>query len=272
MSNHGTRKFPSAFTLVELLVVIAIIALLMSILMPALAKVRKQAKTVLCQANLRQWGVLFSMYTDDHNGFFNAGWPSLYSDGALMEWMNSLRSYYGDDPQFRCCPEAIKPLTEGGQMPRAAWGTYGQPWLRENTYGSYGINGYAHNPPPKMESHDRPANYFWRTKNVKGTNDIPLFMGAQRFDGWTLETDQPPEFEWEYFEGTVSDQMRRFCANRHNGYLNVLFMDFSVRKTGLKELWTLKWHRLYNIDGPWTIAGGVEPSEWPEWMQSFKDY
>jgi prepilin-type N-terminal cleavage/methylation domain-containing protein len=54
MPNHGNRKFPSAFTLVELLVAIAIIALLMSILMPALAKVRKQAKTVLCQANLRQ--------------------------------------------------------------------------------------------------------------------------------------------------------------------------------------------------------------------------
>ena len=53
------------FTLIELLVVIAIIALLMAILMPALARVKKQAQSVACQAKLKQWGVIFSMYADD---------------------------------------------------------------------------------------------------------------------------------------------------------------------------------------------------------------
>ena len=58
------------FTLIELLVVIAIIALLMAILMPALARVRAQARAVVCQSNLKQWGAIWAMYTDDNNGFF----------------------------------------------------------------------------------------------------------------------------------------------------------------------------------------------------------
>jgi len=49
-------KTHKAFTLIELLVVIAIIAVLMGILMPALSRVKKQAKMVVCQAHLKQWG------------------------------------------------------------------------------------------------------------------------------------------------------------------------------------------------------------------------
>ena len=60
--------------------------------------------------------------------------------------------------------------------------------------------------------------------------------------------------------------------NRHDGGINGLFMDWSVRKVGLKELWTLKWHRNYNTANGWTIAGGVKPDDWPPWMRKFKDY
>lgn len=56
-----------AFTLVELLVVISIIALLVSILMPALSKARDQAKFTLCKTNLRQLGFALYTYSDDHN-------------------------------------------------------------------------------------------------------------------------------------------------------------------------------------------------------------
>jgi len=44
---------PQGFTLIELLVVIAVIALLLAILMPALQRIKKQAKTIACQSNLR---------------------------------------------------------------------------------------------------------------------------------------------------------------------------------------------------------------------------
>jgi len=81
------------FTLVELLVVIAIIALLMSILMPALSRVKKQAKAVICQSNLKQWGFIFSMYTGDYDGYFHEGW---FGSGPARHWMSVLRSYYSN--------------------------------------------------------------------------------------------------------------------------------------------------------------------------------
>ena len=49
-------------------------------------------------------------------------------------------------------------------------------------------------------------------------------------------------------------------------------MDWSIRKVGLKELWTLKWRQEFDTAEPWTKAGGVKPEDWPEWMSGFKDY
>ncbi len=67
------RSFLTGFTLIELLVVIAIIALLMAILMPALNRVKKQAKSVACQTNLRQWSLIFLIYMDENDGYFAYG-------------------------------------------------------------------------------------------------------------------------------------------------------------------------------------------------------
>jgi len=63
-----------------------------------------------------------------------------------------------------------------------------------------------------------------------------------------------------------------FCINRHGGYVNSLFLDWSVRKVGLKELWTLKWSGDFDTAGRWTKAGGVKPEDWPRWMRKFRDY
>jgi len=75
-----------AFTLIELLVVIAIIALLMSILMPALQRVRRQVRGVGCKSNLHQWGLIFAMYTQDNNGYFYNGLLTGSAGGGGGPW------------------------------------------------------------------------------------------------------------------------------------------------------------------------------------------
>ena len=70
-----------AFTLIELLVVISVIALLMAILIPALHRARRQARTVVCQSNLRQWAMTLAAYTQAYEGRFPSvahGWGVLW--------------------------------------------------------------------------------------------------------------------------------------------------------------------------------------------------
>ncbi len=73
------------FTLIELLVVIAIIALLMAIMMPALNRVKGQAQKISCQARLKQWALVFKLYTDDHDGYFNNTISYCTSKGRLVD-------------------------------------------------------------------------------------------------------------------------------------------------------------------------------------------
>jgi len=263
------------FTLIELLVVIAIIALLMSILMPALARVKDQARTIGCRANLRQWNIFFSMYTEDYNGRFQPGTGS----GHTFHWMNTLRPYYKNDHKIRCCPTAIKPIVDEHGLAASEWNVFsawgiftGEGYAPEGDWGSYGVNGWTESPPPELATvyEGFETKYNWRTPNVPGAGYVPLFMDALRFNIFPLHTDAPPVVADAVWEST--QHTRRICINRHGGGINMAFLDWSVRKVDLKELWTLRWHKAYNQAGPWTRAGGVMGSDWPEWMRSLRDF
>jgi prepilin-type N-terminal cleavage/methylation domain-containing protein/prepilin-type processing-associated H-X9-DG protein len=95
----------NGFTLVELLVVIAIIALLLSILMPSLKKVRDQAKTVICSTRMTQWGQGLVLYTMDNRDIIpyvsNVNTSSVDTTVEPYYWFDKMGRYISNKENDR---------------------------------------------------------------------------------------------------------------------------------------------------------------------------
>jgi len=116
---------------------------------------------------------------------------------------------------------------------------------------------------------DRPQIRTISAESIVKTRPLTALLDCVRHYGLpTHETAPPKDDDTLPLQGTMAP----FCLNRHNGHVNCLFLDWSVRKVGIKELWTLKWHENFNTTGPWTKAGGATTDKWPPWMRGFKDY
>jgi prepilin-type N-terminal cleavage/methylation domain-containing protein/prepilin-type processing-associated H-X9-DG protein len=262
----------NAFTLIELLVVISIIGLLMALLLPALSRARRQARAVVCQGNLKQWGLRVATGASDDDTSTRI-WNKTTYGNTHEAW-----SFRGDVPppksrsqDIRFCPMAstlVMNEDDGspGKLITGRGGTFrawGRTFLQ---YDSSACGSYGTNP---VSSPNRIG-----LENIRSPSGVPAVIdctwSAACASGHGAFYDAPPESD----AIPTADYERPWqsCINRHDGGVNCSFFDGSVRKVGLKELWTLKWWPDCDTAGPWTKAGGVQPSDWPDWMRKFKDY
>jgi prepilin-type N-terminal cleavage/methylation domain-containing protein len=203
------------FTLIELLVVIAIIALLLGILMPALQRVRKQSKGVVCKSNLKQIGMAASLYTEDHDLLIprSAGWSTI---NEMRPWFQCFMPFLAqkavnDDYRnvmiFRCPSYPDKEQTLGYVVNGWPDQDGGRTWHTKLTECEHPATTIY-----LADNEDGP----WRTIIRKATD-----RDLTRNDVWT-ETHLPDSDNEDITNG------RRVARERHRDGSNVLNLDWSV--------------------------------------------
>ena len=230
------KKILHGFTLVELLVVIAIIALLLSILMPALQKVREQGKAVVCLANLKQQGYALRMYADDYKGRL----PQAKDDAFGSEFGNAIKPYLSIDKNV------INPLSGGSkymwcpsQKQQYGFASYGINYINvfstdsNGSWGSFDLDKSARlDRVPKTTFVMSDASYSWVYSPTRWT--------------WGCDTDGDKKLDTNRILYNLAPKECQYngFAPRHLKRGNMVFADLSVRPTT-----TSAWKD--NKDGVW---------------------
>jgi len=193
------RQDSRGFTLIELLVVIAIIAILAAMLLPSLSRAKRKAYQANCVSNLKQWGVIWYCYTDDHQGSFSTGRDVNWERG---EWAFALQSYYRKKPYLLLCPTADQrrgppgegpaevrvsldspsAVNNGGAFTAYAFATSDIEAPKSNPNrmlaGSYGVNCWVYNPPQGSTATDMqgraPALHWRKIHAASHPTDTPM--------------------------------------------------------------------------------------------------
>lgn len=272
MRAQATR----GFTLVELLVVIAIIAILAAMLLPALTKAKQRAYAVNCVSNLKQWGVIWTLYCDEHNGSFPDGMSVGWHRG---DWLYVLRQYYNGKPQLLHCPSATlrwkkgaarETLTHpndanvedhGGPSSATMFPLADPTKPASNITASYGENCYVYNAPTGVtEIQGRPTTRNWRKLEAPlRPIETPIMGDSMWRGGGPHHNMYPPTFNGQWVG--PGGEFNHFAMLRHGKGIQLGFFDGSARAVKARRLWSLYWNREFLVNYAYSI-----PTFFPAWM------